>query len=187
MTTFIKPAKVVGKSLTFRDARCEDAKFILELRTDPSKGRHLSATSSELSAQVSWLERYVADPSQIYFIIEDQNGERVGTVRLYDQQGSSFCWGSWILKAGVPSGYAIESALMVYAFARSLGFTAAHFDVRKGNESVWHFHERMGAVRTGETEQDIFYSIDAAAIEATTKRYRRYLPNPIQITPKAPT
>ena len=51
-----------------------------------------------------------------------------------------------VIREGSPSGYAVESALMVYQFAGavSLGFTRAHFDVRKGNESVWKFHERFG-------------------------------------------
>lgn len=51
----------------------------------------------------------------------------------------------------------MESALTVYAYAVDhLGFTAAHFDVRRGNERVWKFHERFGAVRVDENEEDYF-------------------------------
>ncbi len=68
------------------------------------------------------------------------NGEPIGTVRLYDARQNSFCWGSWILKAGSPKHAAIESALMVYAYAVDhLSSQSAHFDVRKDNEGVWLF------------------------------------------------
>jgi len=145
------------------------------LRTDPIKGRYLSATSSAVEAQIQWLERYALDASQVYYIIEDKAGERFGTVRLYDQQGVSFCWGSWILKAGTPSNFAMESALLVYQSALASGFTAAHFDVRKENESVWQFHERFGAQRISESEIDYHYAISLEAIQASMLKYKKFL------------
>lgn len=49
----------------------------------------------------------------------------------------------------------MESALIVYAYAVDhLGFQAAHFEMRKGNESVWQFHERFGAERLSENEHE---------------------------------
>lgn len=171
-----KAAKIVGKTLTFRDATITDAAFILSLRTDPEKNRFLSAVSSELADQEAWLKRYSLSDDQAYFIIEYQ-GEAIGTVRLYDPQGESFCWGSWILKNTRPNHAAMESALMVYAYAVDyLGFQCCHFDVRKGNEKVWRFHERFGAVRSGETEMDYLYVIGLTEIDTARLRYRKYLP-----------
>ncbi len=170
-----KAARVVGKTLNFRNATVADASFILSLRTDAEKSRYLSAVSGRLAEQETWLERYAHADDQAYFIIE-YNGALIGTVRLYDQQGESFCWGSWILHSSRPSQAAMESALMVYAYAVDhLGFKAAHFDVRKGNERVWQFHERFGARRTSENELDYFYNIDSEAIAASRKRYERFL------------
>jgi RimJ/RimL family protein N-acetyltransferase len=181
--SFVKPRQVIGKSVVLRDAAVEDAEFILSLRTDPVKGRFLSATANDVDLQKAWLAKYAGDDSQVYFIIEDKQGERYGTVRLYDQQGDSFCWGSWILREGRPSGFAYESALMVYSFALSLGFTRCHFDVRKGNESVWQFHERFGAVRVGETELDYLYNISHEAILAALEKHRKQLPDGVQVIP----
>jgi hypothetical protein len=95
--------------------------------------------------------------------------------------GTSFCWGSWILKAGSPSAVSIESALMVYEYALSLGFDAAHFDVRRGNESVWQFHERFGAVRVAETDLSFHYNISETAIRSAIQRYRKFLPSGIHV------
>jgi RimJ/RimL family protein N-acetyltransferase len=179
----IKAHRITGRHLVLRDAQVRDAGFILGLRTDAAKAQHLSATSPALTAQRDWLQRYVTgqDPDQAYFIIEDRAGLALGTVRLYDPHGSSFCWGSWIIVDGAPAGHAIESALMVYHYALGLGFTAAHFDVRQANQSVWRFHERFGAVRVGETELDYLYTIDEAAIRAALDRYARYLPEGIRV------
>lgn len=179
---YVKPKRIAGHKLQFRDAEPTDAAFILGLRTDPAKSRYLSTTSNDVAKQVSWLEAYARDDSQVYFIVEDLQGASVGTVRLYDARGDSFCWGSWIMKDGMPGNYAIESALMVYRYALSLGFTRAHFEVRKDNASVWRFHERFGAVKTGETEHEFLYAISSEAIAAALEKYARYLPQGIQIT-----
>ena len=178
---FIKPVKVIGKNVVFRNAVVADAKFILQLRTDPIKGKYLSATTADIDMQVAWLEKYAGDNSQIYFIIEDRNGERFGTIRLYDVIGDSFCWGSWILRDGRPSGFAMESALLVYQFALSLGFKNSHFDVRKENTSVWQFHERFGAERTGEQGEDYIYRISHDAILNSFEKYKKHMNDQLEV------
>lgn len=181
LTRLRKAVQVQGKTLRFRDARVNDAAFILSLRTDAEKSRYLSKVTGELLEQQTWLRRYAQADDQAYFIIEFE-GESIGTVRLYDPQGHSFCWGSWLLKAGSPSHAAIESALMVYSYALDhLGFTGAHFDVRKGNARVWQFHERFGAQRVAETELDFFYQLDREAIAASRKRYLRFLKDSVSV------
>ena len=176
-----KAARVVGKTLCFRNADVADADFILSLRTDSEKSRYLSSVSAELAGQQAWLARYAQADDQAYFIIE-YKGETIGTVRLYDPQGDSFCWGSWILVNTRPRQAAMESALMVYAYAVGhLGFNAAHFDVRKGNERVWQFHERFGARRTAETELDYFYQLDGEAIADSRQRYQRFLDGSVHV------
>lgn len=168
-----------GKTLVFRDACVGDAAFIHGLRSDEHKSRHLSPVSPRLADQVAWLERYRDSTDQAYFIIQSASAEPLGTVRLYDAQGDSFCWGSWILKDQAPATAAIESALMVYAYAvDALGFRDAHFQVRRDNQRVWAFHERFGAVRTGQDTTEFRYTLDNAAIRAALHRYRRFLAQP---------
>lgn len=170
-----KAAPVVGRTIHFRDARVADAGFILSGRTDIEKSRYLSSVSGDLADQQTWLQRYGEAIDQVYFIIEYQE-DPIGTVRLYDPRGESFCWGSWILKTGPPRHAAMESALMVYAYAVDhLGFRAAHFDMRRANERVWKLHERFGAHRTVETKFDYFYNLDSQAIAASRQRYLRFL------------
>lgn len=177
-----KAKRIVGKNLIFRDADIDDAEFILSLRQDATKSKFLSSASAELQDQINWLEDYAKGNTQAYFIIENLDNEKLGTVRLYDQQGNSFCWGSWILKDGSPQSAAIESALMVYIYALDyLGFEQAHFDVRKGNTKVWQFHERLGADKTHETTNDYFYKLTKANISNAVKKYKKYIIQPLTI------
>ena len=176
-----KAARVMGKTLVFRDAGVEDAAFIFSLRTDSEKSRFLSAVSNDLADQQAWLVRYAKLTDQAYFIIEYQN-QPIGTVRLYDPQGESFCWGSWILHNNRPNNAAMESALMIYSYAIDhLGFRAAHFDVRKENVRVWKFHERFGAHRIAESKFDYYYTLDIEAISSSRNRYQRFLDRPVRV------
>ncbi|MEY3996194.1 MAG: hypothetical protein RL344_537 [Pseudomonadota bacterium] len=178
--TIKKAIRLEGKNLVMRDATIEDATFILSLRTNEQKSKFLSTTDADIQKQKQWLQSYANQSNQAYFIIESLTGEPLGTVRLYDPKGDSFCWGSWIVKDNAPSSTAIESALMVYTYAIDcLGFTKAHFDVRKQNESVWKFHERFGAIKISETEVDYIYTIDKESILNAKNKYIKYLPNNI--------
>lgn len=177
-----KAKRIVGKRLVFRDARLDDAMFILKLRTDANKAKHLSFTPDDIALQERWLETYTISNDQAYFIIQDLAGEPLGTIRLYDPQENSFCWGSWILKEGSPSYAAIESALIVYSYAIGhLGFEQAHFDIRKENTHVWQFHERFGAELINETDQDRLYVLRKSNILESQKRYRKFLPQDVLI------
>lgn len=174
-----KAAQLHGKTLIFRNATVEDARLILNLRTDEKKGRFLSATSDSLEVQQAWLRAYAVSTGQAYFIIE-REGQAIGTVRLYDPRGKSFCWGSWIIADGHPASVAMESALMVYAYGLDhLGYEQAHFDVRAANEKVWKFHERFGAKRLKQVGDDFFYELSMDSIQSSMERYKRFLPQEI--------
>jgi len=177
----IKSPLIQGHKISFADATVNDAKFILSLRTDDQKSRFLSKTNADIIAQKQWLEAYAKDSSQAYFIINDYNGDKIGTVRLYDIQESSFCWGSWILADNAPVHASIESALIVYSYALGLGFDQAHFSVRKENVSVFRFHERFGAIKISENNEDYFYTIDKDSIKKSLNKYSKYLPDGITI------
>lgn len=179
--SFRKPRLIRGRQLQFRDATVADADFILGLRTDEKKGRYLSSTTADVAAQQAWLESYGSDDRQVYFIICTLDGAPVGTVRLYDQRGDSFCWGSWIKSDDAPRSFGVESALMVYDFALQLGFRRAHFDVRRDNATVVQFHERMGARQVGATELDYLFEMSNEATLSVLDKFRKYLPDGARI------
>lgn len=154
---------------------CEsDADFILKLRLDSKYNYFLSAVNPDVQAQKDWIRKYKndeAEKKQFYFIIERIDGTPCGTVRIYDLLANSFCWGSWILNDDKTRYAALESAFLVYQFGFDiLGFEQSHFDVRKGNEKVILFHNKMGAEKTGEDDLNEYFRITKAAVLESMKK-----------------
>lgn len=163
-----------SKTVNLRLVEEDDAAFILSLRTDKKYNQHLSQVTGGVAEQAAWIRKYKDDEKnklQYYFIIERHDGVRCGTVRIYDIRPDSFSWGSWILNEDKTRFAAIESAFLVYTFGFDhLNFEKSHFDVRKENIKVLSFHEKMGAVRTGETELDFLYEISKTSVLAAKEK-----------------
>jgi RimJ/RimL family protein N-acetyltransferase len=182
-TPVIRPARLTGNKLILREVETDDAGFILALRLDPKKSAYISPVQDDLARQVDWIVNYKQGGGQAYFIICDQQLNRLGTVRVYNAIGNSFSWGSWIIADGAPADAAMESALMIYHYALDhLGFRDSHFEVNRDNRSVWAFHERLfGARRVRESDEEYFFELDHDAIVAALQRYRRFLPRPLAV------
>ncbi len=166
------------KHISFRLARVADSEFILSLRLNEHKNKYLSPVDNDLDAQKEWLLRYEGrerEKKEFYYIIEGVDGRKLGAVRIYDFQGDSFCWGSWILTDDAPSYAAIESALFVYEVGfYQLGFKSSHFDVRKDNTKVFNFHRKFGAVVTREDPENYYLRISKSTYENTKTRYQKF-------------
>ena len=166
-----------GKSIFFREVTVEDSEFIVGLRTDPEKNKYLSTTSEDIEEQKKYCYKLLKENIDYYFIICDWDQNPIGTIRIYDFQADSFCWGSWIIAQNAPASAAIESALLSYDFAfLSLHYRKSHFDVRKKNTRVLEFHKRFGASVFKEDELNYFFSYDREAYLKIRAKYKRYLP-----------
>jgi RimJ/RimL family protein N-acetyltransferase len=170
---------IQGKDIVLRPMEVSDAEFVLSLRLDPERNRHLNRTNPSVQSQQEWLAKYKEREragEEYYFRIEDGHGQPFGAVRMYDFQGDSFCWGSWLIKPDAPAPLSIKSALHIYEFAfYALNFRQSHFDVRLDNEKVIAFHKRFGAKIVRSTEQDHFFVLLKSDYEAARSRYARYL------------
>lgn len=159
-----------SKTIRLRPIEVSDAEFVLRLRLDTRYNQFLSAVSSDIDVQIEWLKKYKRDEAlgkQFYFIIERIDGVPCGTVRVYDLREDSFCWGSWILNEDKTRYSALESAFLIYKFGfECLGFKKSHFDVMKGNERVVSFHQKMGAVQTGEDKDNYYFEICNYSVES---------------------
>ena len=157
-----------SKTIRLRFVNEIDAEFILKLRMDERYNQFLSSVSPDLKAQREWITKYKTDEaqgSQFYFIIERLDGTPCGTIRVYDLKEDSFCWGSWILNEDKTRYAALESAFLIYQFGFDhLGFKKSHFDVMKGNENVIAFHKKMGAIQTGEDQDNYYFNITQDAV-----------------------
>lgn len=146
----------------------DDADFLSELRSDTTLSQYLSAGCFSAGQQRVWIETYKAREAlgQEYYFVIMCDGSRAGVIRLYDFRcvggRTSFCFGSWIVKPPRLSGLTTYSILIAFEYGFDhLGFRACHFDVRKNNTTAVSYYDRMGAVRTSESDIDYFYTFTA--------------------------
>lgn len=179
-TVVLQDGKLRGRNICLRLASVDDAHFILGLRQDESRNRYISRIDADFEAQTRWLRDYKereAKGEEYYFIIELADGTSAGTVRIYDYQGDSFSWGSWVIAPNTAPTVAIESALLVYEFAFGpLGFRRCHFQVRKGNDRVTAFHKRFGAEVVSEDELEYHFMYSREGYALVRPRYDKFLP-----------
>lgn len=157
----------------------DDASFILKIRLDEELNRHISSVENDLEKQMEWIVNYKERElhgSEFYFIITLDEGLPLGTVRLYDFQQDSFCWGSWVILKNAPVYAGIESALSIYELAfYKLGFKQSHFDVRKENSKVIKFHENFGAKKVSEDLEIFNFIYRKESYEKIKHKYKKYL------------
>ena len=184
MAAITKAKRVVGKNLFLRDITEDDAMLVFDLRTDPIKSKHLSATSGRVEDQVSWIRSYKNKKDQAYFIVCDNHNNRLGCIRMYDPIGDSYCWGSWLMVNGLSPLIAIESVLLIYSYGVFLGFSEARIDVRQDNEYIWKFHEKFaGAELIKEDGLDRFYVVKDEKINRLLAKYSDFLTSPLVVEP----
>jgi hypothetical protein len=152
------PAFAYG--LSFRLVQETDAAFILSLRTDSNRNKHLSPTDNSLDNQVQWLRAYKereARGKEYYFIYTDEQQHDAGLFRLYNINGNTVTAGSWLSKPGIEAFTALKADLYVSVLIfKILQFETCLIDVRNDN-------------KTGEDEQNIYLTMNNAGFE---KKYK---------------
>jgi RimJ/RimL family protein N-acetyltransferase len=156
-----------------------DAKFILELRTNEKLGRYLSQTSEDLTLQENWIRSYKKRENlgiEYYFIVEDENGKKFGTTRLYNPAENSFEVGSWIFSQNSPTGMAIKADII----CREFGFETfktkkCNFEVRKDNKSVIKYHKGYKPTMISEDELNLYFELTFEKFETYSQKLLNYL------------
>ena len=105
--------------LYVRLVRENDAAFILSLRTDPKLSRFIHPTENNEEKQRVYIQVYKEREKlgiDYYFIFFLQ-GEPVGVARIYNIQETTFTFGSWLFKEGLPYWVSIAGAIIAREFA----------------------------------------------------------------------
>lgn len=144
--------RIAGHFFALRPVTMEDAKFMLELRTDPELAAYLNPTSHLLADQQTYLESYFSRPDDYYFIVHARDsGAAEGMLAIYDIDHDSKHaeWGRWILKRN--SLAAVESACLVYrAGFEEVGLEGMYCRTVAKNGRVVSFHASCGLERVRE-------------------------------------
>jgi RimJ/RimL family protein N-acetyltransferase len=163
---------IIGKNIDLRPVEVRDAEFILSLRLDPELNKYISAVENDIDKQKKWIKLCIEDKNQWYFIVQNKKVEPVGTIRIYDIKGDSFCWGSWIIKPEARSYASLESAVLLYKYAfLELGFNKSHFDVRRENKKAINIYLRFGAIVVEENDLDLFMILERKSFTDKISEY----------------
>ena len=155
---------ITAEDIKMRLIEKSDAKFVVELRTDPKLGQNLSWTSSKVEDEINWIEEYKkreADKKEFYFIFEDKNHNPWGTIRLYNFKENSFTIGSWICLPKNNEKIAVKAWLLSVAFGfEKLNFNMCMFDVRKKNLSVLYYAYLYHPELISEDKLNYYFRLD---------------------------
>lgn len=167
--------KLEGRKVYLQSVEKEDAGFICELRNNKTLNFYLNNNPITLKDQLIYLNKFLNNAGNYYFIIKNLSGKSIGTVKMQITSNEEFTWGSWIINKGPISG-ALESALLIYEFAFfEKKLIKAVFDVRKDNLSTISFHKKMGAIIISEDEANFYFSLKKDHYEKFRKKYWAFI------------
>ena len=167
------------KNISLKLVSIDDAKFIIDIRSDKNLSKYLSPTTQNLYDQKKWIEEYKKrehNKKEFYFIIKIKNNISLGTIRIYNIFDDIFTWGSWILIKDSPNYAALESALTLYSFAfDKMKFIKSTFDVKKENIKVIKIHEKLGAKITNEDNENVYFEFNLQDFEYIKKKFIKFI------------
>lgn len=155
----MKPINKYG--IILRLVEEKDAEFILSLRTNTSLNRYISTTSDNLNDQIDWIRNYkIMELAglEFYFIAEDLDGKKYGTIRLYDFKKNSFEIGSWLFLPNSPLGMAVKA----HFIGMETGYNYLHADfcrleIRKKNISVLRYIKDFKSTLVNEDDLNYYF------------------------------
>ena len=161
--------RIKNFGIVLRLVEIKDADFILSLRTNPELNKYLSPTSNDIKEQVIWLKNYKereSNQQEYYFIAEDTQNNKYGTVRLSNFTDISFEYGSWLFSKKSPENMALKADLAIREMAFSEGnFKQCTFVVRKKNKLVNRYHLGFKPKLIKEDDLNYYYSLSYTNFE----------------------
>lgn len=135
--------------LRMRLVREEDAEFILSLRTNPKLSKFIHPTENDLVKQCAYINNYRLKESLgvDYYFIFFLHAEPVGVARIYNIEDTTFTFGSWVFKEGLPYWVSIAGAIISREIAFETLGKAKELEVdgtHEDNKGVISFSRMLG-------------------------------------------
>ncbi|MEZ4836420.1 MAG: GNAT family protein [Caldilineaceae bacterium] len=154
-----------GDRIRLRALEPEDAQHFYNWNnTDIEVGRNLDWVwpPSSLTSQKKWAEaesQRRAENDEIFFVIENMDGELVGTINAHhcDRRVGAFSYGIAILDEHRQRGYASEAIRRLQAyFFWELRYQKVTVHVFSFNPASLALHQRLGFVQEGRMRRVLF-------------------------------
>ncbi len=133
-----------GIFVKIRKVEINDAEFTLALRLDPKISQFIFKTPPDLEKQKEWIKNQQKKTDDHYFLIEDLNDKKLGTIAIYDVEKNCAELGRWLSRGN--SLQNIDSIILTYDFAfEQLKLEYIDSFTNKNNKNVVNFHKTFGA------------------------------------------
>lgn len=134
---------IKGRYVTLRSADASDVEYTLQIRQNKELNRFMHPVDNDPGKQLNWILGQRDREGDYFFVAQTLDGERVGTVSIYDIQGSSGHLGRLIM-TGNPF-CTFEATIMAMRFAYDeLGLEELHGDVHVDNKASKNLSEAVG-------------------------------------------
>jgi RimJ/RimL family protein N-acetyltransferase len=133
-----------GGGIRLRPADYTDSEFIVKLRTSSHVVGTVGDTSPSIKSQDSWFDAYFLRENDYYFVVETQEGRRIGTYGVYDIKEQSGELGRIVFLPDTPQ-YVVPAVVLIVDWCFSqLGLTELRGTTVTTNRTVLSLNNRLG-------------------------------------------
>jgi RimJ/RimL family protein N-acetyltransferase len=176
-----------GKKIRLRAIEPSDVEHFIRWNLDSERARHLDfvwppASTASMQAWAEERSRQKLEHDTFHWLIENQDGEPVGSISTHDchPHAGTFSYGIDIAREHQRKGYAREAIQLVLAYYfEELRYQKVTVPVHGDNEPSIRLHEGLGFQREG-THRRMFYTqghfVDMIWFGLTVEEFNTWLP-----------
>ena len=136
---------IVGKYVILKIAEVSDAEFTLQLRNDPKLTKYIPKIQNTIEQQRAWIQSSRAREDEYFFVVWTVDGERIGTISIYNIHGKIAEGGRMVLKGNGVENF--EASLLLNDFCfEVLGLSKITGVVLADNKRAIRFNKKLGSV-----------------------------------------
>ena len=135
---------IVGRYVDLRSCTEDDAEFTREIRRDPEFVKFLPKIDNTIEEQKEWIRHQREKEGDYFFVVWDKEGNRIGTISIYDVHGNRAESGRLAIK-GDNAFQGIEAQCLSFRFAfDTLGLECIDAYIYADNERAIRFNKQFG-------------------------------------------
>lgn len=136
--------KLEGRYVDLRPCTEEDAEFTRAIRKDPEFVKYLPAIDNTVEEQKVWIRSQRQKKGDYFFVVWDKEGNRIGTISIYDVEGKHAESGRLAIKGNNPF-QALEAQILSFRFAYGvLGLECIDGYIFADNDRAIRFNKQFG-------------------------------------------
>lgn len=170
---------VEGRFVDLKSVTIDDAEFTRNIRLDPDFAKFFPTLNNTIEQQRKWIEEHQTKEGDYFFVVWDKNGERVGTISVYDIVDESCESGRLAIKGN--AFQCTEAQMLIFKFAfEKLGVDTVIGYILADNERAIRFNKQFGCVLDKPELHDNGHMMVKAtytreAVEKATERIKKMM------------